>query len=476
MNRTLNKTILIALWLVGLCMLLLLWPTNDDWGYLTAPYLKGDWLHRMMPNGVYWRPFDALFGTFLNQNIGMFPSLNHIANYFGHCGGGILVWLICNRLNYGRLAKWISVSYFLFLPAMLGALLGCDSMNQTYSSTWGLLALYVFLFVEGRRKYLWLLFALFATFSKENGLAWFVVPPLFAYGLNRADKKRAGKQAGYGILSVAVYFIFRILLTTSNSAISTALNDEGSAYAFSIKRKIVDVCSFVISTFTTIDPIAIVPAITRNYVIAALSILASLPFLYILLRGTAVCAKDSRRFLTVTCLCIVITVLPHLATHFGPMHAYAGLGLTALLIGWIIQKSCIAEKTIKIAFGVFLVAAMLVDAHHYYWMLKSSRLFIPMSQNTIKVLGGSRPQKMFFVSRHTFKRYSAFVIPHEEEFMYGAALKFYNRYDWPLETGGVTIEHPTKELLDKIVREKSGLYDAIIYMDGADATLLYQKR
>lgn len=88
MNRTLNKTILIALWLVGLCMLLLLWPTNDDWGYLTAPYLKGDWLHRMMPNGVYWRPFDALFGTFLNQNTGMFPSLNHIANYFGHCGGG----------------------------------------------------------------------------------------------------------------------------------------------------------------------------------------------------------------------------------------------------------------------------------------------------------------------------------------------------------------------------------------------------
>lgn len=359
---------------------------------------------------------------------------------------------------------------------MLGAILGCDSMNQTYSSTWGLVALYIFLFAAGRKKYLWLLFALFATFSKENGLAWFIVPPLFAYGLKRIDCRQTGVKLGYGIVSVAVYFLLRMLVTTNNSAVSTALNDESSVYAFTIKNKIVDIGSFVISTFTTIDPIAIVPVVTRNYVIAALSALASIPFLWILFRGTTACAKGNCRFLAVTCLCIGISVAPHLATHFGPMHAYAGLGLTALLIGRIIQNRKLPEKAVKITFGVFLVAALLVDAHHYCWMLKSSRLFIPMSQNTIKVLGGSHPQKMFFISKYTFKRYSAFVIPPEDQFVNGAALKNYNRYDWPLETDGVVVENPSKEQLDKIVKEKSSMYDAIIYMDGADATLLYKKQ
>ncbi len=40
----------------------------------------------------------------------------------------------------------------------------------------------------------------------------------------------------------------------------------------------------------------------------------------------------------------------------------------------------------------------------------------------------------------------------------------------------MTIEHPTKDMFDKIVKEKSSLYDAIIYMDKSEATLLYLKR
>ena len=475
MNRTLLKTIISILWIAGLCMLLLLWPTNDDWDYSTAPYVEGSLLHRMLPNGTFWRPFDALFGSFLNLNTGMFPSINHMANYLGHCWGAILVWKIGRKLNYSVLARNISVLYFLFLPAMLGALLGCDSMNQTYSSTWGLLGLYVFLFVEGGKKYLWLLFALFATFSKENGIAWFVIPPLFAYGLNKASQKKAGIQLGYGIICVGFYFISRILLSTNSSVIS-ALSNNHSPYVFSIKRKIIDLCSFLASTFTTIDPIAIVPDISRNYFIALVSILASLPFLVGLVRGVDIHTKKSRKFLFFTSLCILISVFPHLATHFGPMHAYASLGLTALLIGRLIQNSIISEKIINTSFTIFLVAALLVDAHHYFWMLKSSRLFIPMSQNVIKVLDGKRPESIYIISNYTFKRYSAFVIPYEDEFVYGNALKFYNRYDWPLKTSGMTIEHPTKDMLDKIVKEKSSLYDAIIYMDKSEATLLYLKR
>ncbi len=95
MNRTKFWASVSIVWMIGLVFLLLLWPTNDDWGYLTAPYVSGSWWQRMLPNGAFWRPWDALFGTLLNQNTGMFPSLNHIANYCGHCGG--VFW-------YGKLA------------------------------------------------------------------------------------------------------------------------------------------------------------------------------------------------------------------------------------------------------------------------------------------------------------------------------------------------------------------------------------
>ncbi len=363
------------------------------------------------------------------------------------------------------------MTFFLLSPAMLGALLGCDSMNQTYSSTWGLFALYIFLSAEGAKKYWWLLFALFATFSKENGLAWFIVPPLLAFGFNRFDKKKYIQYSVAGVLCVVVYFIMRVLLTVHDSALS-ALGDESSPYAFSIKKKIVDIGSFLASTFTAIDPIAIIPENCRNILVASLSLLASLPFVWVLMRCTAK-VRDERKSILCFTLCILICAAPHLATHFGPMHAYASLGIVALLIGKLIQSTAVNEKLLKGSFALFIVTSLLVDTHHYYWMLKSSKLFIPVSQNVIKVLDGKKPKSIYFISRYTFKRYSAFVIPYEDMFVHGYALRFYNRYDWPLRNTGETIVNPTQECLDSITKEKSKHYDAVIYTDKAEARLLY---
>lgn len=86
---------------IGLLFVLMLWPTNDDWQYLTAPYITGTWWERMLPHKAFWRPWDALFGTILNQNTGMFPSLNHLVNYSGHVAGAYLVFTILKRFGGG---------------------------------------------------------------------------------------------------------------------------------------------------------------------------------------------------------------------------------------------------------------------------------------------------------------------------------------------------------------------------------------
>lgn len=357
---------------------------------------------------------------------------------------------------------------------MLGAVLGCDSMNQTYATFWGLVALYGYLFTEGvPGKVIWLVAALMATLSKENGLAWLVVPPLFAYGMNLKSGRMLIKDWAKGISVALCYFLGRFLLTQDNAAIE-ALQNNDSPYAFTFKNKLVDFASFLSSTFTTIDPIAIVPEEQRNITWAALSLMASLPLLFLLV--IAVLKRHSSlRFIVCSLGCILIAALPHLATHFGPMHAYAPLPLTALLIGSLFDKVEVSKWVKKMIVGMFFLMALMVDAHHWWWMLKSSRLAITMSRNAIETLDGERPKSIYFISKYSFKRYSAFVIPCEEEFVYGSALQFYNRYDWPLRTNGETIKNPTEEQIDSIACKKKGEYDCVMFSDKENFRLIYLK-
>ena len=40
-------------------------PFHDDWWYLTAPKIDFT-LRDLLPDGSFWRPFDAIFGGILN--------------------------------------------------------------------------------------------------------------------------------------------------------------------------------------------------------------------------------------------------------------------------------------------------------------------------------------------------------------------------------------------------------------------------
>ena len=429
----------------------------------------------MLPHAAFWRPWDALFGTFLNQNTGMFPTLNHVVIYAAHVMGTFLVFTILKKIWGGKFCCWAGGLFFFFSPAMLGAILGCDTLNQTYATFWGLAALYSYLFVEGiLGKVLWLAFAFVATFSKENGLAWFVVPPLFAYGMTLKNERGMINDWVKGGTCVFVYFVARHLLSSGNGVLEVLQNDD-SPYVFTLKNKLLDFVFFLSSIFTTVDPIAIVPEEQRNIFWASLSILLSLPLMIFLI--VTVCKQhDILRFVVCTFGCIFITALPHLATHFGPLHAYAPLPMTALLVGSLFDKGAVSERMKRIVLGIFILMALMVDIHHWWEMLKSSHLAITMSRNAIKTLGGEKPKSIYFISKYSFKRYSAFVIPCEEQFVYGSALQFYNRYDWPLKVNGETIKNPTKKQIDSIAYKKKRIYDCVMYSDKEKFKLVYLKK
>ena len=58
-------------------------PFHDDWWYLTAPNIDFTW-RDLLPDGSFWRPFDAMFGGILGAFPSWFPWANKVAIVFGH--------------------------------------------------------------------------------------------------------------------------------------------------------------------------------------------------------------------------------------------------------------------------------------------------------------------------------------------------------------------------------------------------------
>ena len=199
----------LSLLIIAICLPVVLWgvcgilPTFDDYTTLQSP-----WWVQIADPGYFFpdavrRPFDALLGYVVGCQPWLFPTLNHILIILGHVASACLVFTICKKLSFSSLATNIATLFFFFSPATLGATLACDGFNQTYAQLWGLLALWLYL----NGKWQWLLCIVLAALSKENGLAWAVVPPILGYGFGMVKPKTAIRHIAYGLLIALAYFI-----------------------------------------------------------------------------------------------------------------------------------------------------------------------------------------------------------------------------------------------------------------------------
>lgn len=181
----------LVLFLIGIFFLL---PTDDDWGYLVAPKLEGFNFNSFLPNGSFWRPIDAFVGLINNSYPILFPFLNHLLIGSGFLFSIYYLYKILKLLGFEGIPLNVSISIFIVSPAVLGTVLGIDSINQMYSVCFGLIGIYQYL----RKKYLlWIIVSILAIFAKENGIVYFVIPPLIGY-LNKKSIKEVIKHCLWG--------------------------------------------------------------------------------------------------------------------------------------------------------------------------------------------------------------------------------------------------------------------------------------
>lgn len=450
------RTKKISLWVILLslpfvayfvCWLL---PTFDDWTYLTRPHGVVLW-EDFLPTGSYWRPFDALFGCILDLAAGLFPTLNHICIVAGHAGCAFWVYSICRQLKFDYAACNIATLFFYLCPGMLGAVLGIDSLNQVYSNFWGLAATYIYL--QTRKFLVPLLLVLIATFSKENGLAWAVVPPIMAFGMNLVSLKKAAKDIAYGLCVALAYMVVRLCLSSYYADVNAEY------FSATIADRIKDVATFIGLSWIGVDYVSAVHAPSRNLAIVAITLIMSLPFILFLWYKNI--KELGKKCLWTLLACWIILSLPHLLTLFAAMHGYASLGLAAIIVGFLYSR--ISNKKVAILlFSVYLLDVLFVDWHHWQKSYESGLVGKDMAEQVIGQTEGT-PQNVFLtIVKDDYPKYSSFCVIPSDAFGWGLSVMHYSGYRYPQCVKDTTISIGEKKNIPSLLRQaKQENYDAM---------------
>lgn len=451
----------IVLW--GLIMLL---PTFDDWTYLTTPDF-GNCLsaERMLPNGSYWRPIDALFGSLLGLNYNLFPTLNHIVVYIGHLGCTIIVYKLIKTLKISHTSRNIATLYFYFTPAMLGTVLGIDSLNQVYSQFWGLLALLLYIEQPKRKYILWIVFTLIATLSKENGLVWTVIPPIIAFAFHIIERKELKKDLLIGIIVCIAYLAIRVILTNNQNDVNEEYLSAG------LLGRIKYFATFIGLTWLPIDYISLIHRPNRNIYIVVVTLIMSLPFLYQLF------IKRFKRIITLPSiaiiLCILIAASPHLLTLFSVMHGYAATGMTALFIAYVLNDREYSNKLICTTFALYLISSIFVDIHHWYESYKSGLYGLNMSNEIIRQTTNKPKNVYIIIIDDGYTKYSSFCVIPSDALGWGRAVQHYNGYIYPQQFNDTTIMRSDAHMINTIKQKAiTNGYDAVWLVEGKHACVI----
>ena len=428
----------IAYWLT------LLLPTFDDWGYFTTPdYDFGEHFYEhLIPRFSYWRPWDGTIGYILSLKPTWFPALNHIAVYLAHLGGTYIIFKIAQELRFRLFACNITALYFFISPAMLGTVLGIDSLNQAYSSFWGLLSTLIYL---RARKHiniiLWLTGATIGTLAKENGIVFFVIPQIIAFGFKRITLREAIKDTLWAIMIVVIYFSARKLLTSD----AVVINDEYFENTFA--RKFKNVCVFLGMTWLPLDFVSLVHPPCRNIPVTLVTVLLSFPFMI------AVFVNKKEYWLNLQfaalVLCLLAAASPHLVTLFTAMHPYAGLGMAALIMGYMTDKSE-HVTLLKRLLPLFVLSCAFIDWHHWQKSYESGLIGKRMAEDVIKKTGRRIDRVYVIVVEDDAPKYSSFCVIPRDAFGYGKAALAYNKYEWPRDIEQYYIDESEKYKIDSL--------------------------
>ena len=446
-----------SLLVIAICLPFILWavceiqPTFDDYTSLQSP-----WWVQIADPGYFFpdsvrRPFDALLGGIVGWQPRLFPTLNHVLIILGHTASTLLVYALCQRLLVGNASKHgkqtalainIATLFFFFSPATLGVTLACDGFNQTYAQLWGLLALWTY----RPKGSLWLLCVLLAVLSKENGLAWAVVPPLVAYAFSLTDRRQAIHDVCKGLLLALAYMlVFATLALTGMLEYAEEYSDA------TLMSHVKDFVQLMAYTWVPLDYVSAVYAPSRNMTIVIITALMALPFLFLLASRWRLLL--TRRLLLLV-VCFFILVSPHLVTVVSIMHNYAALSMAAIIVATMLSAPYNGNKFFTLhssLFTLYLAAAIFTDVHHCLAARESGLLGKRLAMQAIEA--ADKPlQRAFVISIEDPEEphYSSFCVRPADAFGWGLAVRHYTGYTWKTAITEAKFDHYDPALVQAV--------------------------
>lgn len=440
--------------------LLLLQPTSDDWTYLTRPQVYSKWeTYLFLPSSNYWRPFDALIGSLLGTIPAAFPALNHILVLTAHVASTLAVNKICNIMGTGRTARNTATVFFYCSTGVMGTVLGIDSINQAFATTFGLLGLLAYLPARGcKPRYIpWLILTITSTFMKENGITWTAVTPLIAYGMRLTDRRTLCRGLAAGFIAAMAYMAIRFI-TADNGGITYT----PSVYEWRDTAE--GICIFLLMTWVPADYMCIVYPPEQNMLAATLTALAGIPFLWLLAGSFMRMRRD--RLTLILILCMPAAAMPHLLTWSSPMHTYATLPMAAMLVARLAGN--IRVHHLAPAFALYMTTAIGTVAHHYAASYRSGITGQEMGRETIAQC--PRPvDKVFIINTEDGQpQYSSFCVPPFKAYGWGRAACHETGWSWPKEMTDTCIAPASGKQIRRMVSEAmaKGYGSVWIYRDG----------
>lgn len=398
-------------------------PTFDDWTSLTSPSFEPLFTKKnFLFYGYHWRPFDAIIGYVLGLNPQLFfPTLNHCLVVVGHVACSCLLYHLLTIVGCKNGSKNIATLIFFFTPATMATVLAVDSMNQIYALLWGMVAFLVYIRKAHWKYPVWIVLIFIATLCKENGLMWALICPILAYGFDFIKQQTMRRDLLLGIGVMVAYALAIVLLPKDIEIHPEYIPDE---------MKIVkSIAKFLLSSFVTVDYIWLLHQPQRHLLLAAVTLLLSLPFCYCIFMQY--CRQFKSRKMVCIFISLCIAVAPHLLTTFSMMHTYAGLVMIVLVIAISLDAYDGKLRTLVTSCLLLLISFAVIDTHLWYESLKSSLVGKQMAIEAIQKTG--QPVKRVYLINidEDYSKLSSFCVLPYEAFGWGLATRHETGYQWP---------------------------------------------
>lgn len=408
-------------------------PTFDDWTTLSLPNYDSNYLQYLLPYGMTWRPGDAIWGYINALDYHLYPTLNHIMIFLAHLSSTLIIYKTAKILGFKPLACNITTLFFYLSPCTLGTILSCDALNQSYSHLWGILAVYLYLILKGGKKYIaWLGLVWLATFAKDNGLAWAIIPPIIAFAFRKIDKHTFKRDIVIGFTWAILYGIIRI--TIPSTYIKNGSYEEDIV---SLHSRIKGLTSWICYTWCAADYIAIVHKNSRNLLLGGLTAILSCAFMVGIWRNKNIWNKR-QIWLLLLAMCIVAS--PHLLISMSIMNTYSSLGIAALTIGYLSEEYQSSTKKLQMLFALYLIAATTSDIHHWYKAWKTSLPGRDIAAELVKRTGKPVNNVYCIMIADSIPKFSSFCVPTNEAIGWGRAAWQFTGYKWPTNLQDTTLE------------------------------------